>query len=96
MSNVNSVSDYKRSSLETLQEALGTTQFSSSDVNSWYQIINGLIIQGGLSTGAGVVTFPAPLEKQVLGVFMNGATASGITLTGFTASASGFWWAIGV
>ncbi len=96
MANSNSIVSYSSATLLEVQESLGITQFSPSNVNSWYQVMGGLVIQGGLSTGAGAVAFPAPLEKQVLGVFMNGATASAISLTGFTASASGFWWAIGV
>jgi gamma-glutamyl-gamma-aminobutyrate hydrolase PuuD len=97
VSNKNSLTSYFDKDIDNIREAGGITQFVSTDVNSYYQNINGIIIQGGLRVGgAGPVIYQASFPKQVLGVFMNGATASAITLDGFTASGNGFWFAIGV
>jgi hypothetical protein len=70
--NTNSVSAYSDVKAEELQEAAGVTQFPSS--TGWYQLVNGLQIQGGrisiLSGANQTVPFHAPYEKQVLGVFL--------------------------
>jgi hypothetical protein len=92
----NSIPGFRKSVDPESQEAIGITQFSLTDSSSWFQIIGGLIIQGGSLTAAGIVQFSAPYEKQVLGVFINGGTASLISLTGFTSSSDGYWFAIGV
>jgi hypothetical protein len=78
----------------SLQDAMGVTQFASE--TSWAQIIGGLQIQGGLLTASGAVEFHAPYETQVLGVFVNNGDVTSVTLTGFTSSVAGYWWAIGV
>jgi hypothetical protein len=98
MSNLNNIPGYFDRSVQNLREAVGVTQFLQADVNSYLHIVGGIIIQGGykIAGGAGAVPFQASFPKQVLGVFMNGATASAVTLNGFTASDSGFWFAIGV
>jgi hypothetical protein len=96
MSNINNLLGYFDTNVKDLREAGGLTQFNPSDVNDWVHIFSGLIVQGGFKSSAGAVTFSAKFPKQVLGVFMNGAVASAVTLNGFTASASGYWFAIGV
>jgi hypothetical protein len=94
----NSVTPFNRKLLDlgNLHESLGVTKFNPTDEASWFQIIGGLLIQGGNATAAGAITFPAPFEKQLLGVFVNGGTASAVSLSGFTTSAANYWWAIGV
>jgi hypothetical protein len=99
----NSIPGLSPDSLRNLQEAAGITQFPS-DGTSWYQVINGLYIQGGKVTiGAGatiVVPFKIPLPVQVLGVFTQGLIAgagngyvnidpAGSDLTQFTAVNTG-------
>lgn len=79
-----------------VQETVGITQFSKTDQASWYQIIGGIIIQGGNASAAGAISFNAPYEKQVMGVFVNGGVASAITNIGFTTSVPGYWFAIGI
>jgi hypothetical protein len=81
-----------------LREAAGITQFLPSDINSYYHSFSGVLIQGGFKTspGAGFVPYQASFPKQVLGVFMNGAVASAVSLNGFTASGPGYWFAIGI
>lgn len=96
MGNTNSIGRYTNNNLQELAESLGRTQFSTVDVNLWYQIIGGLQIQGGLAAGAGAILFQAPYEKQVLGIFTNGPVATAITLNGFTAGGAGHWFAIGI
>ena len=78
------------------QESIGITQFDATDETRWFQIIGGLIMQGGTISGAGAVEFPAPYEKQVLGVWINNGTASGVSLAGFTASGGNYWFSIGL
>jgi hypothetical protein len=97
MAGTNNIVGYREKNIDRIREAGGVTQFNQADAQSWYHIINGLIIQGGLHAGGpGAVVYQASFPKQVLGVFMNGATASAVTLNGFTASANGYWFAIGV
>ena len=89
-------SRYIRPDVEELGDAIGVPRFNTSDSSIWSQTINGLTFQGGLASGAGAVSFEVPFPTQVLGVFMNGATASAISTTGFTASAGGYWMAVGL
>lgn len=75
----NSIGAYGRSSVVELQEAAGITQFPSS--SSFFQIVNGLQIQGGISSsiaigGNLVIPFFAPYETQVLGVFLQPVNAA--------------------
>jgi hypothetical protein len=81
---------------QDILDALGETKFSTSDDSLWAQIIGGLQIQGGYIEAAAAVSFHAPYEKQVLGVFVNNGNVTEVSLTGFTSSVSGYWWAIGV
>jgi hypothetical protein len=96
MAGFNSIIGYAPDKLEALQEAAGITKFSGTNGEKWAQIINGIQIQGGLLEEAGEVEFHAPYETQLLGVFVNGGTVTDASLTGFTSSVSGYWWAIGV
>lgn len=75
----NSIGAYSTTSGEELREAAGITQFPSS--TSFFQIINGLQIQGGITAsiaigGNLVVPFFAPYETQVLGVFLQPVNAA--------------------
>lgn len=112
MTNINSVFPFSKARLDELQDAAGITQFPG--VNTWYQVMNGLVIQGGLEAfvapAVRTIDFPAPFEKQLLGVFFSPVAAA----TGFAAhivaspglnsfqlnhsgaNASYYWWAIGV
>lgn len=110
MSNTNSVIPYSGALLKDLADSIGITQFP--DDTSWYQVIGGLIIQGGkIAIGGGVtqaIDFVAPYEKQLLSIHteVTGAAPNGhyITnedLTGFDIvnGASGrdyYWWSVGV
>lgn len=69
----NSIPGFSPDSERSLQEAAGITQFP--DETSWYQVINGLQIQGGLTpvSASGVdttIAFLAPYKTQLLGVFL--------------------------
>ena len=75
----NSVGSYSSTSAEELRDAGGITQFASS--TSFFQIINGLQIQGGITSsiaigGNLVIPFFAPYETQVLGVFLTPVNAA--------------------
>jgi len=88
-SNINSVSPYVDASAQDLQESIGITQFP--DATSFYQIIGGLVIQGGLEvftvTGVRTVLLPAPLGKQILSILITpvsaGTTSRGYVVPGF-------------
>lgn len=73
----NSVPGFTPDSTRAIQEAAGITQFPSE--NSWYQVMNGLYIQGGkVTVGAGavlVVPFLIAFPLQNLGVFTQGLVA---------------------
>lgn len=90
----NSALGYTPDTIEGLQESLGRTIFGPQ--NRWAQIINGLILQGGIIPPNGEVEFSAPFNTQVFGVFINGGTATEITLNGFKSATGGHWFAIGV
>lgn len=77
-----SVPGYGETDLNQLQQAAGITQFSGA--NGWYQLINGILVQGGIvNVGAGATaTFPfqVAITSQLLGVFLqaqNAAAGSG-------------------
>lgn len=70
----NSIPGFSPDSERSLQEAAGITQFPA-DGTSWYQVINGLQIQGGFTpvstSGVNIsIAFPAPYKTQLLGVFL--------------------------
>ena len=74
-----SIGAYSGASLEELRDAGGITQFPSA--TSFFQIINGLQIQGGITSsiavgGNLVIPFFAPYETQVLGVFLTPVNAA--------------------
>jgi hypothetical protein len=94
--NRNSVVGFYDQDLDSIRNSLGVTQFSDTDASKWAQVINGVIIQGGLASATGAQTFQVPFPQQVLGVFVNGGIASAVTLNGFNSSAASYWWAIGV
>lgn len=64
--NTNSIPPFLRGTTKDALEALGITQFPSEF--EWYQVIGGLIIQGGKVDLAGAaaltINLPAPYEKQ--------------------------------
>jgi len=86
MSSTNSVIPFLGASSRDLQEAAGITQFPSQ--YEWFQVVNGLIIQGGyveaLSTTTNIISFTttniisfvAPFGKQTLGVFIQVVAAA--------------------
>lgn len=67
----NSIPSYGLTDLKQLQDAAGVTQFPSD--TSWYQLINGLLVQGGkVAIGANtslVVPFLVGNPTQLLSVF---------------------------
>lgn len=80
----NAVLPFTDATQKDLTDTIGITQFPSA--NSWYQTIGGLLIQGGLVTGAGsgatvVVPFHAGYPTQVLGVFVQ---AQGTSVLGWS------------
>jgi hypothetical protein len=109
--NTNAVPPYVGANSADLLESLGITQFNGLD--SWSQTIGGLVIQGGVvdvPSAANVsVSFPAPLSKQLLGIFLEEADVTSSVhssvvssnLTGFTFAHNHtafkvYWFAIGV
>ena len=109
--NTNSIASYESANPRELQEAAGITQFPSA--TEMFQVLNGLQIQVGKVDVAGgatlTVNFPAPYEKQVLGVFLqvlagaeNGAyidpvpALASFDLHNGAGNRSYYWWAIGV
>jgi len=76
-SSTNSVNPYVGASLAEMQESLGITQFPGE--YTWYQIIGGLVIQGGFEifTGAATrtVNLVAPFQKQVLNITISPTSA---------------------
>lgn len=68
----NSVAPFSKARLDEVQDSLGITQFPSE--TEWYQVIGGLIVQGGrVSVGDAAtltVSLNAPYEKQVLGIWI--------------------------
>lgn len=72
MSDWNSIPGYGPADPSQLQEAAGVTQFNSD--TGWYQVTNGLLIQGAkVAVGANtslVVPFLAAFPQQLLGIFM--------------------------
>ena len=98
----NSIPGFTPDSARAIQEAAGITQFPAD--TQWYQVINGLYVQGGKVTiGAGatlVVPFVIPIPVQTLGIFTQGLVAgvgngyvnidpAGTNLTQFTAVNTG-------
>ena len=78
--NTNSIFPFSKARLDEIQESIGITQFPTE--TEWYQVIGGVIIQGGrVSVGdAATLTIPfnAPYELQVLGIWIQviGGTAN--------------------
>lgn len=70
MSDQNSIVPFSGARLGELHETVGITQQPPGDEDSWYQIIGGLIFQGGVVEAETdvVVTIPfvLPLPKKVL------------------------------
>lgn len=91
-----SVGAFSTTDPDQLRDAGGITQFPSA--TSFFQIVNGLQIQGGISDsiaigGNLIIPFPAPYETQLLGVFLTPVNAAasygsvvpaGTNLTQFT------------
>jgi len=94
-SSYNSVTPFLGATPKELQESLGITQFPTA--HEWYQVIGGLIVQGGYievaSSSVLAVNLPAPYEKQTLGVWLqtegaahNTAYVDNVTLSSFEIS----------
>lgn len=108
--NVNSIISYVGASLKDTSESLGITQFPSEF--EWYQIVGGLQVQGGkVSVGGGAtltINFPAPYEKQLLGIFIQVRGAAGnngyvnnesldsFDIVNGAGARDYYWWAVGV
>lgn len=76
------------------EERIGITRYSTG--TNWNRNLGDLTMQGGKTSSAGAVKFVPPFLKQVLYLDVAGGTASGESLTGFTSSKAGYWYAIGV
>ena len=78
-SSTNSVAPFLGGTTRDALEALGITQFPSEF--GWYQVIGGLIVQGGkvdVTGGATLaVPFAAPYGKQVLGTWIQVMAGAG-------------------
>jgi hypothetical protein len=71
-SNINSIAPFLGGTTKDALESIGITQFPAAA--SWYQVIGGLIVQGGYvemsATTSATIPFNAPYGKQVLGVWL--------------------------
>ena len=110
MSSYNSVAPFLGGSTLDALEALGITQFPSEF--AWYQVIGGLIVQGGKVDVTGGATLAinlnAPYEKQVLGTWIqvmggaeNGAYIIPTSLSAFSivngvGNRTYYWLSLGV
>lgn len=78
MANFNSIAPYLSKMVQNdLHETVGITKQPTGDENRWYQIIGGLIFQGGLipllaTDATAIVTFVMPYPKKVLGIWCQG------------------------
>ena len=109
-SSTNSIAPFLGGSVKDALESIGITQFPSEF--EWYQVIGGVIIQGGtVSVGTGAVltvNLPAPYEKQhlltltqVVGAVANTAYVTTVTLSSFdiqngVGDRTYFWLSLGV
>lgn len=79
MSQYNSVTPFSGGTTRDALEALGITQFPSG--TEWFQVIGGLIVQGGKVDVTGGATLAinlnAPYEKQVLGTWIQVMAGAG-------------------
>lgn len=72
----NSIPTFGKDSLSNIQESLGITQLGVSSEDSWYQIIGGLIFQGGktsslaANTLSAAISFNTGFPKKVLGIWI--------------------------
>ena len=104
-SSYNSIAPFSKARLDEVQDAIGITQFPSE--TEWYQVIGGLIVQGGSVDIAGAATatisLHAPYEKQLLGIWTqivggagNNAYVTGADLDSFQivngAGARTYYW----
>lgn len=109
-SSTNSIPALLGGSTRDALEALGITQFPSA--TEWFQVIGGLIVQGGYvevaSATSITINLPAPYEKQTLGVWLqtegsshNAAHVDAVTLSSFEIHNGGgirhyYWLSLGV
>lgn len=76
MSNNNSIVSFGKNSLTDIQEGLGITQLAVGSEDSWYQILGGLIFQGGktgvipVNTLSAAISFNTAFPKKVLGIWI--------------------------
>lgn len=108
--NNNSIAPLFNRGLEDLGDAIGVTQFPSQF--EWYQIVGGLQVQGGkVSVGTSAtltINFPAPYEKQLLGVwiqvrgaagnngYVNNESLNSFDVVNGVGARDYYWWAVGV
>jgi hypothetical protein len=84
-SSYNSIFPFSKARLDEIQEAIGITQFPSA--TGWYQVIGGIIVQGGFASAGDAATVTvnlnAPYEKQLLGIWIQviGGTANAAYVT---------------
>lgn len=94
MSSSNSLPGYVKSTLDSVHTAQGITSFQGAD--RWERQLGDLMFQGGKLTAGGTVSFLHKFPSQLLYLSVSAGTATGESTTGFTASAAGYWLAIGV
>lgn len=76
MSNNNSIPVFNKDSIGNIQESLGITQLAAGSEDSWYQILGGLIFQGGktdvipVNTLSSTISFNTAFPKKVLGIWI--------------------------
>ncbi len=72
----NSIPSFSPDSLKNVQESLGITQLAAGSEDSWYQILGGLIFQGGktepiaVNTLSAAISFNTGFPKKVLGIWI--------------------------
>jgi len=110
MTQQNSLAPFVKATAEELLESIGVTQFIGE--GNWYQVIAGLIIQGGkltsVATGT-LVTFNTSFTRQTLNVIITPVAGAVISTAVNTVSVDDFvlvhnsggasdfyWFAIGV
>lgn len=106
----NSIIPFVKARIEDLQETIGITQFPTE--HEWYQVLGGIIVQGGyVEVAAGAtagVTLPIPYDKQLLGVWIqpvgapsntehiNSVSLAGFEIVNGAGDKAYYWLSLGV